>query len=94
MATYSAAKSLGVKTLTAATVDTVTLTYGFKFVEVKNWGTDRISFRVDGTNPTVDGNECYIVGGGEGLNVPSLSDPDLVKLISAGTPSYSITGSN
>lgn len=79
-------------TLVAATVATVTLTPNAKFVEVVNRGSDDIYFRLDGTDPTVAGDDTYVVPGGGFTRVRN-NDRDgsvSVKLISSGTPAYSV----
>lgn len=50
-------------TLTAATVDKVTLSTHLGGVEVVNrdQGTSELYVRVDGTDPTVGGDDCYVV---------------------------------
>lgn len=80
-------------TLVATTVATVTLDGGFEAIEVVNHGGGTIYFTVDGTTPTVAGDETYAVPSGGFLTVDS-SDrigTDDVKLISAATPAYSVT---
>lgn len=94
MAAHSVAKSKHA-TLAAATVDTVTLTKDWRAVEVKNRGTDEIYFTTTATNPTVAGDDTYVVPAGESLVLsipPRPGLPDVVKLISSGTPGYSVTG--
>lgn len=93
MATYSAASTQH-QTLTANTVDTVTLDGDYDTVEVFNRGsTGDIYFRVDGTAPTVGGAGSFIVTPGMSLIVdPPTSGNSVVKLISSGTPPYSVTG--
>lgn len=51
-----------------------------------------IYFRVDGTDPTVAGDDCEVVPAGIGAAlVVDAGDPPIeVKLISAGTPTYSV----
>lgn len=91
MASYTAVRVKS-QTLTAATVDTVTLSAtGAAYVEVYNrsTGTDVISFTTDGTTPTALGDDCYVVGGGQALAVPASTTA--TKLISAGTPGYTVT---
>lgn len=62
MASYSGLTSV-TATLTAATVDTVTLTEPFSKVTVLNESsTGAISVTVDGTTPTAGGNNTYNVG--------------------------------
>lgn len=82
------------KTLVASTVDTVTFDGDPDYVEVMSDGASAIYFTTDGTAPTVSGQNGYIVPaypsarvvrhGGEG---------GIVKLISSGTPTYSVTRS-
>jgi hypothetical protein len=92
VASYTA-NSVTHQTLAAATVDTVTLALDFNQVEVLNRGTTDIYFTADGTTPTVGGNDCQIVlaGGGVKVDVPT-AGATVVKLISSGTPAYTVTG--
>lgn len=98
MATYTvAAGEIGVyaKTLAANTVDTVTISRQHDPVEVWTDGTAAVYFTVDGSAPTVGGNTTYEVPAGspavrDGVQVPA-SGNTVVKLISAGTPKYSVT---
>lgn len=83
-------------TLSAATVDTITMTaQDFQFVEVANRASSGagISFTVDGSTPTVLGDNTYWVGAGQSVVVPWLG-LDTVKLISTTTDAYSVTGVN
>ena len=97
MASFTVVKSK-TATLTAATVDTVTLSGGGFEVEVINWGaSNRISFSIDGSTPTVDGDNFLPVGPGQSLKVPVAGyDPDpgpediVVKLICATGNAYSV----
>lgn len=92
MATSSVARSHN-GTLVASTVDTVTFTTDWPFVEVKNKDASiGISFTVDGTTPTYEGDEAYWVGPNEAIVVASNASGDPVKLISSGTPKYIVTG--
>jgi hypothetical protein len=95
MAAYEVALSKHA-TLAAATVDTVTLTENYKAVEVKNRGAaGDIYFTMAAVAPVVGANDTYVVGPGESLVLaipPRPGQPDAVKLISAGTPAYSVTG--
>lgn len=94
------------KTLVASTVDTVTFTLGStgspgwarvpKKVEVITDGADDIYVTVDGSTPTVTGAGCYRVPAFPGATVidvrdSNLTDAVVVKLISAGTPIYSVS---
>ena len=92
MASHSVARSKHT-TLTATTVDTVTLTTNHGQVEVANRASSGagISFTVDGTSPTALGDDTYWVGPGQSL-VVRLGPSDVVKLISATADAYSVTG--
>lgn len=81
-------------TLSANTVATVALSAEWGGIEVKNRATaGDIYFRVDGTNPTVAGDECDVVTPGESLLVPTGAGPDTVKLISSTEgAAYSVRG--
>lgn len=79
-------------TLVASTVDTVTLN-DQPWVEVLNRGTDPIYFRLDGTNPTVAGNETHVATAGSSVVMKAPGRGALVvKLISAGATAYSVRG--
>lgn len=85
------------KTLTAATVDTVTLTDAFGAVEVLTDGASAVYVSVDGSTPTVSGAKTYrIPASGTQVRTIALGDGPvsgaLIKLISTGTPTYSVTG--
>lgn len=94
MANYSAAVAKHVTVaMVAATVDTVTLTSDHDFVEVLNRSTtDAIFFTTDGSVPTSNGDDTFIVLAGQSLKVKAPLRSDAVKLVSAGTPTYSVTG--
>lgn len=93
------------KTLVAATVDTVTFALGStgtpgwarmpKQVEILTDGTADIYVTVDGSTPTVAGTATYRVPALPGATVIDLNDSQTtaveVKLISAGTPTYSVS---
>lgn len=78
-------------TLVAATVDTVTLSGGGDCLgEIVNHSSaDPIYYRSDGTNPVSAAAENEIVLAGErvGIRLPSNG---AVRLISAGTPTYTV----
>lgn len=81
------------KVLVAATVDTVTFVNDPDVVRITNeTGTAIIYITTDGTDPTVGGAKCYRVPATAGASIDIQSDQDLttVKLISAGTPTYSV----
>ena len=98
MASYTASRAVH-NTLTATTVDTITLSAQYVRVEVLNRSsTGDIFVTLDGSTPTVGGNDTYVVpatGVGTFVNPANTSQPPtstVVKLISSGTPSYSVTG--
>jgi hypothetical protein len=81
------------KTLVAATVDTVTFTDDLTHVTVINEGTTGLYFTVDGTTPTVGGGAAVYCPPSATVGVgSSASGGTVVKLISSGTPKYSVTG--
>lgn len=100
MATYNiAANEIGAhsKTLTANTVDTVRLRVDGDHepsdeIEVYSDGTAAIYFTTDGSAPTVGGAGAYFMPPNPGVRTvewPGGNDA-VVKLISAGTPTYSV----
>lgn len=95
MASYQGDRAVHAKTLVADTVDTVTLSRHAKSVEVLSHdGAAAIYFTVDGSTPTVAGANTYALPVGIGGLEVDLEDnqpPTEVKLISAGTPLYSVT---
>lgn len=97
MASYTIAVSergAYAKTLVASTVDTVTIQRDTRSVEVTNLdGAAAIYFTVDGTTPTVAGASTYelpAVPSSREVPAPKVEDATVVKLISSGTPSYSV----
>lgn len=99
MASYSvAAAEVGAyaKVLVASTVDTVTIDRDCDMVRVHNdTGSAAIFFTVDGSAPTVNGQGTYRVpafaGAYSDVGVTTSGDTT-VKLISSGTPTYSVVG--
>jgi hypothetical protein len=85
-------------TLTAATVDTVNLSRVYGRVQVLNrGGANEIYWTTDGTAPTVGGDNCWVVPSQVGAsdiraNSQAQSNTCVVKLISTGTPTYSVLG--
>lgn len=63
----------------------------FTAVTITNHGTVPIYATTDGTNPTVGGDDFEVIpaGGTRRLGIPS-ADTASVKLISSGTPSYTV----
>ena len=100
MANYSIAATevaLYGKTLAANTEDDVTIARDCDRARVYNdTGTAIIYFTVDGSTPTVAGNNTYRVpataGASKSVDVPTAGNT-VVKVISAGTPTYSVEGS-
>jgi hypothetical protein len=98
MASFTvAAGEIGVyaKQLAANTVDTVTISRQHDPIEVWSDGTAAVYFTVDGSAPVVGANATYEIPAGspavrDGVLVPSAGST-VVKLISAGTPKYSVT---
>lgn len=77
-------------TLTASTVNTTTIS-NYNSVEIVNrTGDAEIFFTIDGTNPTVEGSGTYVLP----ATICSITVPctgaAAVKLISLGTPSFSV----
>lgn len=102
MASYTAG-TVGIykKTLGANTVDTVTLPDAVEEVSIISDGSAAIYVTVDGTTPTVEGADTWEIPAAGALVELTLPigvdahrfdagvDP-IVKLISAGTPVYSV----
>lgn len=82
------------KTAVAATVDTITFADDRGTVRVYNdSGTAAIFFTVDGTTPTVNGATCYRVAATVGgWTDVAAGATKTVKVISSGTPVYSVEG--
>lgn len=84
-------------TLSASSVATQSLTRpsgtrAVGVVRVINRGADDIYVSVDGSTPTVAGDDTWVVGAGAARLVEAgdASGTVTVKLISAGTPAYSV----
>jgi hypothetical protein len=81
------------ETLAANAVDTVEFASNLPKVEVSKDDGAAIYFTVDGGEPSVKGKGCYYLPAGFGSVREVLSKPNqptVVKLISAGTPTYSV----
>lgn len=89
------ARGVQAKVLTATFVDTVTFTDHANQVEIVTDGTAAVYVTVDGSAPTVAGANTDVLISGSPcvrvVNVPSVDQPPIVQLISAGTPTYSVT---
>src|SRR5687767_3099243 len=96
MASYQGDRAVHAKTLVASTVDTVTLSRPCRHVEVLSHnGAGAIYFTVDGSTPTVAGDNTFALPASASALEVEAGDsepPTVVKLISAGTPIYSVTG--
>ena len=81
-------------TLVASTAAAVTLLRADQAVEVVNRsGSAEIYFTVDGSTPTVGGDDCYVVPASVSSYVVAVGEAEVtVTLISSGTPTYSVIG--
>lgn len=84
-------------TLVASTVDTVNFDQNRDQIRVHNdSGTAAIHFTVDGSTPTAGGKKTFRVPAFAGayldVSVPGGAGTEVVKLISSGTPTYSVVG--
>jgi hypothetical protein len=83
-------------TLSASTVQTVTLTGGAtRAVEIVHHGnvTNPIFVRTDGVNPAIDGDDCDVVLAGERVQFGAGlrgSNPE-IRLISVGLATYTVS---
>jgi hypothetical protein len=81
------------KALVASTEDKVTFTRDVRTARVTNLtGSAAIYFTIDNTAATVAGANCYVIPAAVGsveVNMPD--DSDVIRLISSGTPSYSVS---
>ena len=86
-------------TLSANTVDVVTLTKGTAFAEVYNraaaGGADLyVTTGTNAANPTVGGNDCYIITPQTSDTIPTLriqgNESNVVRVISSGANAYSV----
>jgi hypothetical protein len=93
MATYTV-KSSKHATLVASRVDTVKFTTRPKSVEIRNFSSSAaIFYTVDGTTPTLNGDDTKQLRPNEALEVDMNNwvEPPQVQLISSGTPAYDVT---
>lgn len=84
-------------TLAANQVSTVSFTDNIRAVDVISDGAAPVYYTVDGSTPTVAGAGCYLIPAGvtgvdtrDTTNSGNTSVLDVVKLISAGTPTVSV----
>lgn len=79
-------------TLTASAVSTVTMSANVQTIIVKIHGSGYANVTFDGSTPTVDGDNTARVDAGGVLHYSSTSSnaTESVKMISAGTPGYSV----
>jgi hypothetical protein len=92
MANFSVSRSKH-STLGAATVDTVTLTKEYSFVEVVNrdaTAANVIYFTADGSTPTVAGDNTIVVAPGQRVSVAP--EGLVIKVIGAAASPYSVHG--
>lgn len=95
---YTVARAKHATMAAAATAESVTLTdLATKRGEVEVVNRDGVAsifFTVDGTTPTVLGDDCYVLPAAVGsLIVNSPKDvAAVVKIVSDGTPQYSVQG--
>ena len=89
--------------LVASTVSTVTFSLNYAQIEIVNRDASAdIFFTTSGVAPTVGGDDTLVVPAGHSTIVPNYLGPNdpadsvingtVVKLISAGTPAYSVSG--
>ena len=94
MANLSAARAKSAA-LSAATADVVTLGRNFRRVEVTNRSGDaEIWVRIGGTNPGVGGDDATCLPAAIGSVVIESNERGntVVRLISSGTPTYTVEG--
>lgn len=96
MATYTG-KRIVSATLTAGTVDTITLDTDYTAVEILNRdGAAEIYATTDGgPTPTVGGDNCDALPAAVGsltVDASAFGVPTIVRLISSGTPAYTVKG--
>lgn len=81
-------------TLAGSTVDTVTFTNNIGAIEIISDGAAAAYYTVDGTTPTIDGTNTYLLPAGvtsvDTRPTVNSGGSDVVKIISAGTPSIRV----
>ena len=91
---YTVARSKSATLAAGGPADVVNLSANYSKAEVTNRASTGagISFRTDGTAPTVLGDDCFWVGPGQSLIVDLGGSADQVQLISATADAYTVTG--
>jgi hypothetical protein len=83
-------------TLVANTVTTVTLAQEQEQIGIVNRsGSAEVYFTVDGTTPTVGGDDCWVMPAMIGMMTTGLVEGPpitVIKMISSGTPTVSVVG--
>lgn len=93
MAEYDGKTQVADKVLVANTTDTVTFEKDHNEIEVYSDGTAVLTFRVDGTDPVTNDPRGYSLpaqASTRTVRVPTAGNTK-VKLISSGTPTYTVT---
>lgn len=95
MANYLGVNRAKTATLVAATVDHVTLAIRDHGITIFNHDTTSVIWaRFDGTDPTVEGDDCIPIPASGAFEVDSMRQGfEDIRLISAGTPKYTVFGS-
>ncbi len=79
------------KTLAAGVADAVSFETDPRTVEILTDGAAALFVTVDGSVPAVNGDNCYILPAFPCVRVIAHGGDQPVRLISAGTPTYSVT---
>lgn len=83
-------------TTTANTVSTVTFSTYYPHVEIVNRGASELWFRVDGTDPTIAGDECDVIPAysyKDTINNKNLSNT-VISLLSTSAVSFTVLGAS
>jgi hypothetical protein len=81
-------------TLTAGVVATVTIDANCQMITVtcRSSGYSEIYFTVDGSTPAVGADDTYVASGARTVTAPLVTAPTTVRMVSSGTPGYSVAG--
>lgn len=82
-------------TLSGSVVDTVVLGSAWDTIQIMNRsGTSEIYYTVDGSTPTIGGVNTRVLPASICADAPPIPEgtPVTVKLLSSGTPTYSVIG--